>query len=69
MNTGSDFETLKQRLKFLRGEHRDLDGHLQDLYKQGERDQLKLARMKKEKLRLKEQIVHLENWLVPEIIA
>ncbi|MFM2099806.1 MAG: hypothetical protein RLZZ366_1345 [Pseudomonadota bacterium] len=50
----SAFETseIRQRLEWLREEHRDLDVAVDALIVSGGRDQLQLARLKRRKLRL-----------------
>jgi hypothetical protein len=57
------------RLALIRSEHGDLDAAIAALIDQGVPDQLQLARLKKRKLRLKDEIMMLENQLVPDIIA
>lgn len=66
-----DFENrdILLRLEYVRSEHRDLDDAIAALMAQGLPDQLQLARLKKRKLRLKDEILMLENQLVPDIIA
>jgi hypothetical protein len=56
------------RLQTLRIEHRDLDAAIASLVAQGG-DQLQLARLKKRKLRLRDEIAALEDSLIPDIIA
>jgi hypothetical protein len=58
-----------QRLALIRSEHGDLDAAISALIDKGAPDQLQLARLKKRKLRLKDEIMMLENQLVPDIIA
>lgn len=58
-----------QRLGSLRTEHRDLDSAIDALRLLGTSDQLQLARMKKRKLALKDEIALLEDQLIPDIIA
>ncbi len=62
-------EELKKRLEMLRIEHRDLDSAIDALTSAGSIDQLQIARLKKRKLRLKDQISMLEDYLIPDIIA
>ena len=62
-------EELKKRLEMLRIEHRDLDSAIDALTNAGSVDQLQIARLKKRKLRLKDQISMLEDYLIPDIIA
>ncbi|HEX8527811.1 YdcH family protein [Allosphingosinicella sp.] len=57
------------RLAWLRTEHRDLDSAIDALEREVAADQLQLARLKKRKLRLKDEIARLEDVLVPDIIA
>ncbi len=57
------------RLTLIRSEHGDLDAAIAALIDQGVPDQLQLARLKKRKLRLKDEIMMLESQLVPDIIA
>ena len=57
------------RLASLRDEHRDLDAAIEALRASASPDQLRLARMKKRKLRLKDEIAILESRQVPDIIA
>lgn len=66
-----DFENrdILLRLEQVRSEHRDLDDAIAALTAQGLPDQLQLARLKKRKLRLKDEMLMLENQLVPDIIA
>ena len=62
-------EEIEQRLELLRVEHRDLDCAIGALAQIGVPDQIQLARMKKRKLRLRDEIALLENSLIPDIIA
>lgn len=57
------------RLALIRSEHGDLDAAIAALIEQGVPDQLQLARLKKRKLLLKDEIMMLESELVPDIIA
>lgn len=58
-----------RRLELLRIEHRDLDGAIGALVGSGSGDQMQIARLKKRKLRLRDEIALLEDSLVPDIIA
>ena len=62
-------EEMRKRLEILKVEHRDLDAAIDALEKAGSSDQLQVARMKKRKLRLKDQISLIEDYLIPDIIA
>jgi hypothetical protein len=56
-------------LEQLKQEHRQLDGEIQALLETGTGNQLELARLKKRKLRLKDQIHLMMDASVPDIIA
>ena len=62
-------QELRKRLELLRSEHRDLDAAITALTESGSPDQLQIARLKKRKLRLKDQIAIIEDSLLPDIIA
>ncbi len=62
-------QELRKRLELLRSEHRDLDAAITALTESGSQDQLQIARLKKRKLRLKDQIAIFEDQLLPDIIA
>jgi len=64
-----DDTQIAKRLEILRIEHRDLDSAIAALFDTGSTDQLQLARLKKRKLRLRDEIGMLEDQLVPDIIA
>ncbi|MDP4032198.1 MAG: DUF465 domain-containing protein [Pseudorhodobacter sp.] len=72
MNAPSELnfeDMLRIRLEVLRREHRDLDAAIHALEETGRPDQLTLRRLKKQKLSLKDQIVKIEDQLIPDIIA
>jgi len=60
---------MRKRLAALRIEHRDLDAAIAALTAAGSGDQLQIARLKKRKLRLRDQIAIVEDYLTPDIIA
>jgi hypothetical protein len=64
-----DDEELRRRLAMLRTEHRDLDAAIAALVAADSQDQLQVARLKKRKLQLKDQIAMIEDYLTPDIIA
>lgn len=64
-----DDSQIAKRLEMLRTEHRDLDSAIGALIAAGSSDQLQLARLKKRKLRLRDEIALLEDQLIPDIIA
>jgi hypothetical protein len=57
------------RLQALRDQHRALDEEIQLRMQSGEADTLELARLKRRKLRLKDEIQLLLDASVPDIIA
>ena len=72
MNATSELdfeEMLRIKLEVLRREHRDLDEAIRALELSVMPDQLMLRRLKKQKLSLKDQIVRIEDTLIPDIIA
>lgn len=62
-------EEIVRRIEWLRQEHRDLDAAIDALANATAPDHLQLARIKKRKLRLKDEISMLEDQLIPDIIA
>jgi hypothetical protein len=58
-----------ERLAQLKMEHRDLDSAIEALRALSAPDQLQLARLKKRKLRLKDEIALLADQIIPDIIA
>ena len=59
----------REVLAFLKAEHRRLDAEIELLRTSGNCDQLELARMKKRKLALKDEIQLISDRIVPYIIA
>ena len=62
-------DEMRKRLAALRLEHRELDAAIDALTAAAITDQLQIARLKKRKLRLKDQIAMIEDHLIPDIIA
>jgi len=60
---------IAKRLESLKSEHRDLDAAIAALMERGPVDQLQIARLKKRKLMLRDEIAMLEDQLIPDIIA
>lgn len=60
---------LRTQLQNLIQQHRDLDTAIVSLEATGTSDQLQLRRLKKMKLEIKDKIQHIENLLIPDIIA
>ena len=62
-------EGLRARITELRQEHQDLDDAVDALVTGPRPDQLLMARLKKKKLILRDEIQRLEDQLTPDIIA
>lgn len=62
-------QALRARLLELREEHRALDSAISDLQQDGPGEPLLLARLKKRKLALRDQMQWVEDQLTPDIIA
>ena len=60
---------LHARLKDLRQEHTDLDASIEALGRMPIPDQLMIARLKRKKLTLRDEIVKIEARILPDIIA
>jgi hypothetical protein len=69
INDTPEKRALKARLVELRDEHRALDSAIAALQGQSVGDALQLARLKKRKLVLRDQIQWIEDRLTPDIIA
>ena len=68
MDTENERE-LQARLEALVEEHRDLDAAIDALMTQSGADLLQVQRLKKRKLKLKDEIALLQDMMVPDIIA
>ena len=62
-------EQLLQQIAIMASEHSDLDAVIQRLGEDLPFDQLKLQRLKKRKLVLKDEIAKLRSRILPDIIA
>jgi hypothetical protein len=62
-------EVLRVELEVFRREHRDLDEAIHAMEETHRADQLRLRRLKKQKLALKDKIAQIEDQLTPDIIA
>jgi hypothetical protein len=60
---------VRGRLMEFRQRHQDLDAAVEALAAMPTPDQLQIARLKKQKLILRDQIVKLENMLTPDLLA
>lgn len=64
-----EHQAIRLKLEELRTEHRDLDDAISRVSESPPFDQVTIQRLKKRKLLLKDQISHLEDNLIPDIIA
>lgn len=62
-------EALQARLADLRQDHADFDAAIQALALSPLPDMMLIARLKRKKLALKDEIARLEDMLTPDIIA
>ena len=60
---------LHARVRLLRQEHADLDASIEALGQTPTPDQLLIARLKRKKLVLRDEIVKIEARILPDIIA
>ena len=60
---------LHEKLAVLQQEHADLDASIEALALMPSPDQLMIARLKRKKLLLKEEIVKIRDQVLPDIIA
>jgi len=69
--SGDDVDETQTRIRLdgMRLEHRDLDDAISALAMTAIPDQLQMARLKKRKLRLRDEIAAVEDTLIPDIIA
>jgi len=64
-----DEQAIRTKIATLRIEHQDLDDAVAALSAASVPDMIQIARLKKKKLALRDQIVLLEDQLRPDIIA
>ncbi|RLA24885.1 MAG: DUF465 domain-containing protein [Gammaproteobacteria bacterium] len=64
-----DISEINRLLRELREEHRDLDMAIDRMIMDPWQDQLRLRRLKKRKLKLKDWIAKLESRLIPDLDA
>jgi len=67
--TEEEINQIRQKLVELQLEHRDLDEVIEHLIEDCTVEELKIKRFKKRKLQLKDHIAHLEDRLIPDILA
>ena len=59
----------RQILALLKAEHRRLDEEIEALRAAGSVDQIEIARLKKRKLMLKDEIAQLADRIIPDLLA
>tara|TARA_R110002072_G_scaffold63358_4_gene157684 strand:+ start:382 stop:585 length:204 start_codon:yes stop_codon:yes gene_type:complete len=64
-----DDNEIVEKIQELTIQHRDLDMAIEALIESGKANVLQIQRLKKQKLHLRDRISHLENYLLPDIIA
>ena len=64
-----EFRLLREKLRDLQQEHADLDASIEALSHMPIPDQLMIARLKRRKLALRDEIVKIEDRILPDIIA
>jgi hypothetical protein len=71
MTTNIEINVFSDRtdLRELRVAHRDLDVAIAELSKNTDIDQIRVTRLKKRKLAIKDMIVRLESELIPNLNA
>ena len=69
INDTPEKRALRARLSELREEHRALDAAIAALQEKTSGDMLQIARLKRSKLVLRDQIQWIEDRLTPDIIA
>jgi hypothetical protein len=67
--TEEELNNIRKRVIELKLEHRDLDDAIEVMIATGAFEELKIKRMKRRKLQLKDDIARLENTLIPDILA
>ena len=67
--TEEELINIRKRVVELKLEHRDLDDAIEVMIATGTFEELKIKRMKRRKLQLKDDIARLENTLIPDILA
>ena len=64
-----DDDDIREQLEELRREHRQIDEQIETLSRVQPIDFLHVTKLKKDKLRMKDQIQKLESSLIPDILA
>lgn len=69
VNNNMNEDELRARLSQLQVAHADLDAAVTALSRDAVPDQLRLARLKRQKLHLRDEMQWIETRLIPDIIA
>ncbi len=69
MDDDDHIERLRRQLAELKSAHRDLDDVIAHISETAPFDQIQVKRLKKRKLKLKDQIAQIQSRLLPDIIA
>jgi hypothetical protein len=69
MTSDDSQAALAAELIRLRQEHRDLDAAIEAMHQSPAPDLLRLQRLKKRKLQLRDRIAFIEDQITPDIIA
>lgn len=64
-----DEDSLRDQLEELKREHKSIDEQIEQMSRAQAADFLTIAKLKKEKLRVKDMISRIESMLIPDIIA
>ena len=67
--TDEEIVEIQHALAELRLEHQDLDEIVHRLVADGNIEELKIKRLKKRKLQIKDEVAKLEDRLIPDILA
>ena len=67
--SAAEEDEMRRRLATLKVEHRDVDASVEALLHQPRQDMLQIARLKKKKLNLRDEIARMEDALFPDISA
>lgn len=62
-------EVLRVKLDMLKASHRELDDKIKELEVSSAHDLFTIRRLKKQKLRIKDEIAAIDDKLIPDIIA
>jgi len=64
-----DQKALRDRIAALMQEHKQLDETISEIVAEPPFNQIEVQRLKKRKLQLRDEIIRLEDLLIPDIIA